>query len=129
MKAEIEALNSGKDAGKGAGSEGKGVKGGIDKKKVAVWKLPEDLTNVQYRHWSNAVDIQLEAVHGWSCSDYILNLVKRCPDPMNAETFARCLTEASVDISSDPDVEQLSPDPSEYPFRRACPFSICIFNG
>ena len=74
---------------------------------MAVWKLPEDVTKVQYRHWPNAVDIQFEAVHGWSCSDYILNRVKSCPDPMTAETFGRCLAEASVDISSDPDIEQL----------------------
>ena len=118
VKAEIEALNSGKGAGKGAGSEGKGSKGGIDKKEVAVWKLLEDVTKVQYRHWPNAVNIHLEAVHGWSCFDYILNCVKRCPDSMNAEIFGRCLAEVSVYISSDPDVEQLSPDPSEYPYAE-----------
>ena len=98
VKAEIEAMRSGKGAGKGAGSEGKGSGGGIDKKEVAVWKLSEDVSKVQYRHWSNAVDIQLEAVHGWSCSDYILNRVTRCPDPMTAETLSRCLAEAAVDI-------------------------------
>ena len=71
------------------------------------------MSKVQYRHWLSAVDIQLEAVHGWSCSDYIFNRVKRCPDPMTSETFGRCLAEASVDISADPNIEQLAPDPSE----------------
>ena len=84
---------------------------------------------MQYRHWSKAVDIQLEAVHGWSCSDYILHRVKRCPDAMTAETFARCLAEASVDILSDPDISQLAPDPSEYPFAEKTRFLYAYLMG
>ena len=58
IKAEVQALSTGGGAGKGASFEGKGDKGGgIDKKEVAVWKLPEDVTKIQYRHWSNAIDI------------------------------------------------------------------------
>ena len=112
MEAEIGTLQSAKGAGKGAGSEGKGSGNGIDKKEVAVWKLPEDVSKVQYRHWSNAVDNQLEAVHGWSCSDYILKRVKRCPDPMTIESFGRYLAEASVDISADPTSSSWRPIPA-----------------
>ena len=46
---------------------------GLDKNEVAVWKLPQDVTKVQFRHWANAMDIQLEAIHGWKCADYVLN--------------------------------------------------------
>ena len=50
VKAEIEALRSGKGASgpvRAFGSDGKGSGGGIDKKEVAVWKLPEDVSKVQ----------------------------------------------------------------------------------
>ena len=60
VKTEIEALRSGKGAGgppRAFGSDGKGSGGGIDKKELEVWKLPEDVSKVQYRHWSNAVDM------------------------------------------------------------------------
>ena len=77
IKAEVQANVSGNSGGKGTGLDGKasGKGSGIDKKEVAVWKLPEDVTKIQYRHWSNAVDLQLEAVHSWNCADYILNRV------------------------------------------------------
>ena len=130
IKAEVQALHAGTGAGKGANFEGKGGKGGgIDKKDVAVGKLCEDLTKIQYRHWSNAVDIQLEAVHAWSCADYILNRAKRCADPMTPETFARCLDEATVDISSDPDIDMLAPDPSEHPFAERTRFLYAYLMG
>ena len=102
---------------------------GIDKKEVAVWKLPEDVTKIQYRHWSNAVDIQLEAVHSWSCADYVLNRVKRCTDPMDPFTFKRCLEEASADISGDPDVHMLAPTEHEYPFAERIPFLYTYLLG
>ena len=132
VKAGIEALRSGKGASGPArafGSDGKVAGGGINKTEVAVWKLPEDVSKVQYRHWSNAVDIQLQAVHGWSCSDYIINRVKRCPDPMTAEMFERCLAEASVDISSDSDIYALAPDASEYPFAEKTKFLYAYLMG
>ena len=87
--AQVQANVAGSAGGKGSGFDGKGggKGGGIDKKEVAVWKLPEDVTKIQYRHWSNAVDLQLEAVHSWNCADYILNRVKRCKTVMTPESF------------------------------------------
>ena len=82
---------------------------------------------MQYWHWLNAVDIQLEAVHGWKCPDYILNRVKRSRDEMTAAVFARCLAEATVDISKDDDITALAPDPSEHPLAEKTMCScICI---
>ena len=55
---------------KGGSSDGKGNCGGdgkgssrVDKKDIAVWKLPDDLDKSSFRHWFDAVDQQLEAVH------------------------------------------------------------------
>ena len=120
VKAEVGQITDTLRARKGdagparaPGFEGKGTGAGIDKNEVAVGKLPDHFTKVQYRHWSNAVDIQLEAVHGWRCPDYILNRVKRSPDEMTAGVFARCLAEAAIDISKDDDIAAVAPDPSE----------------
>ena len=93
---------------------------------MAVWELPEDVTKVQYRHWSNAVDIQLEAVQGWSCLEYILDRVKRYPDPMTEETFGRCLAEASVDMSSDSDIHASAPTPASIHSPRKRHFDMHI---
>ena len=87
----------GGDGGKGSGS---GFGKGVDRKEVAVWKLPDDVSKVQFRHWANAVDLQLEAVHGWRHADIILNRVKRSEDPIDADVFERCLHEAGVEIDA-----------------------------
>jgi hypothetical protein len=103
----VAAIKSGKgtDAkgGKGFGCDmGKGFDTGFgkgaDRKEVAVWKLPDDVSKTQFRHWMNAVDLQLEAVHGWRHADLILNRVKRSEDPIDAEVFERCLHEAGLEI-------------------------------
>jgi phage shock protein A len=120
VKAEVQdmlAHVSGGGGGKGTGfagfeSKGGGKGSGIDRKEVAVWKLPDDVTKVQYRHWSNAVDIQLGAVHAWSGADFVLNRVKRCKEPMTERTFNLCLKEATADVSSDSDIHLDAP--SEY---------------
>ena len=71
VKTEIQQLADAIRGGGGGGGvqtrlhEGKGSGGGIDKKVLPVWKLPEDISKVQFRHWVNAIDIQLEAIHGW----------------------------------------------------------------
>ena len=131
IKAEVQANVSGNGGGKGTGLDGKaGGKGsGIDKKEVAVWKLPEDVTKIQYRHWSSAVDLQLEAVHSWNCADYILNRVKRCKTIMTPESFKICLEEAAVDISLDPDIQLHAPADFEYPFAERTRFLYTYLMG
>ena len=55
-------VETAKGDGKGkGGTEGKGDSR-VDKKVIAVWKLPEDQDNESFRHWVDAVDQQLEAL-------------------------------------------------------------------
>ena len=49
-----------------------------------MWKLPEEVSKIQFRHWINAVDLQLQAVHGWRHADIILNRIKRSEDAIEA---------------------------------------------
>ena len=48
----------------GAGGQEKEKRGPqVDRKEVAVWKLPDNVDKDGFRHWIDAVDNQLEAVH------------------------------------------------------------------
>ena len=135
-KAEIIAIlkpgkgadsNGGGGFGKGFdGGFGKGFDGGfgkgVDRKEVAVWKLPDEVSKVRFRHWLNALDSQLEAVHGWRHADIVLNRVKRSEDPIDADSLERCLTEAEDEIDKlegdnfDPHVKH------NYPFSERSKF-------
>ena len=84
--------------------------------------MPENVSKVQYRHWMNAIDIQLGAIHGWKCPDFILNRVKRSPDEVTAKVFERCLAEAATDISRDDGIDTLAATPSEYLFADKTKF-------
>ena len=74
-------IDSGGFGGKGRSghigtSSGKG-KSTLDKKEVNVWKLPESLTKADFRTWLDAVDNQLEAIHGFSKPEIVLAHVRR----------------------------------------------------
>ena len=94
----------------------------VDKKEVPVWKLPEEVTKVQFRHWVNVMDIQLEAIHGWKNAVYILSRVKRSEDEITAEVLSKCLTEAAIDINRDEDHLALAPSESDYIFAEKTKF-------
>ena len=58
IKAHVEKNAGGFDGkgkGGGGGGEGKGSTR-IDKKVIAMWKLPDDLDKLSFRHWVDAVD-------------------------------------------------------------------------
>ena len=67
FQARIEDGGFGGKGGSGhiGASSGKG-KSTLDKKEVNVWKLPESLTKADFRFWLDAVDNQLETIHGFS---------------------------------------------------------------
>ena len=51
----------------------------LDKKEVSVWKLQDNVSKLDFRHWLDAIDLQLEAIHGFSYPDLVLEKVKRYP--------------------------------------------------
>ena len=111
VKTGIQQLDDAIRGGGGGGGvqsrlhEGKGTGGGIDKKELAVWKLLENISQVQFRHWVNAIDIQLEATHSWKCPEYVLNRVKRSPVEISQAVFEDCLRQAGADVAKDDDIE------------------------
>ena len=109
--------------------EGKGTGSGIDKKELAVWKLSEDISKVHFRHWVNAIDIQLEAIHGWKFSKYVLNRVKRSPVEISQGVFEDCLRQAGADVSKDNAIERMAPDDNDYKSAEKTKFLYAYFIG
>ena len=50
---------------------------GIDKKEVAVWKLLDQISEAVFRHWFDAVDLQLEAEHHSPFLEIQLDKIRR----------------------------------------------------
>ena len=69
-----------------------------DKKELAVWKLPDNVDKMGFRHWVDAIAIHLEMIHGWKHADYVLNRIKRCQLEITPSTLEECLAEANVDL-------------------------------
>ena len=64
------------DIGTLAGArEKKGPK--MDRKEVAVWKIPDGVSKPDFRHWLDAVDVQLESSHDFQLPDVVLDKVRR----------------------------------------------------
>ena len=72
-----------------------------------MWRLADSTDKASFRHWIEAVDVQLEHVHKWRHSDYVLNRVERSAEPITAGVLARCIVEASLDIERVADFEEL----------------------
>ena len=97
VKAKFSSLASADGPGQGRG-EGNQKGKGMDKKDVAVWKLPEELNKIQFRHWNDAVETQLEMVHGYSHASYVLNRVRRSAVPIDKQSFKICFNQAEQDL-------------------------------
>ena len=48
-----------------------------DTKDLAAWKLADKVSKLVFRHWVDAVDMSLEAIHGLNSPKVILDLVRR----------------------------------------------------
>ena len=99
IKAHVEKNGGGGDGkGKGGSSgEGKGSTR-IDKKDIAVSKLPDDLDKLSFRHWVDAVDQQLEAVHGFKHATFVMSENRRSDAEITADTFRTCIEKANMKI-------------------------------
>ena len=48
-----------------------------DKKDLGVWRLVDKVGKLDFRYWVEAVEINLEAIPGWSKPDKVLDLMRR----------------------------------------------------
>ena len=79
------------------GSGGNAFRSSVDKKEIAVWKLPEDVDKINFRHWLDAVDMQLEMVHNFKHANILLNRIRRSATEIDADTFTVCVCDADKD--------------------------------
>ena len=70
----------------------------IDKKNIAVWKLPEDLDKLSFRHWVDAVDQQLEAVHGFKHASFAMKEICHSNVEITSDIVHTCIEKANVKI-------------------------------
>ena len=72
------ALGRGEQAdARGSGSRSEGSFPKHDKKDLAVWKLADKASKLDFRHWVDAVDINLECIYGLNNPEVMLDLVRR----------------------------------------------------
>ena len=83
---------------------------------------------MQCRHWANAMDIHLEAIHAWKWADYVPNRIKRSEGDIDSKVLEKCLAEAAVDIERDDDIEALGPDLQRVDPRREDEIPLRVFN-
>ena len=73
---------------------------GIDKKEIAVWKIPEDVDKQCFRHWLDAIDQQLELVHGFKHASFVMNEIPRSNIEITEDVFTACVAEANDKVLS-----------------------------
>ena len=109
----------------GAGFEQKPGTGSAkhDKKELSVWKIPENVSKPDFRHWLDAVDIQLEAIHGFQFPDLVLGKIKRSTTvitkeileviigEINDEHHEKVKKEAIEKTGAPPGIQSTSADP------------------
>ena len=97
----FEAFKAQQSDGPPGLNDGKGNRGkGIDKKDIAVWKLPEDLDKQAFRHWLDAVDQQLELVHGFRHAGFVMNEIRRSNLEIAESAFEECIGMANNKITA-----------------------------
>ena len=91
FRAEKESGGFGSSIGKGSGHR-------PDKKELAVWKCPENVSKLDFRHWIAAIENNLEGVHGYDQPDVVLDAVRRQQTEITEELFMSCLRKSSDNL-------------------------------
>jgi len=128
-KAHIDGQGTGGGISKG------GPHGGhksVDKKEIAVWKIPEDVDKAAFRHWVDAVDFQLEMVHDFRHAGFVLNQVRRSKVAIYPPVFETLLETASLEIRKSQVEMGIAPTAAlsvemDYPFQQRTTFSNAYF--
>ena len=87
----------------------------IDKKEESVWKLSDNVSKPDFRHWLDSVDLQLEAMNGFAYPDLVLEKVKRLPTEVAAQALENIIADINeehqkqIDVNSLPGIEPVQP--------------------
>ena len=67
----------------------------------SVWKLADKVGKLDFRHWVEAVEINLEAIHVWSKLDRVLDLIGRDDTEVNSDSLKEIVRRASAKLEED----------------------------
>ena len=65
-----------------------------------MWKLPEYLDKQAFRHWVDAVDQQMEAVHVFKHAGFVMNEIRRSDIEITQKSSEHCILKANVKIEA-----------------------------
>ena len=99
------SMDQGKGQGQGQGQAQGGKGPSIDKKEVSVWKLPDQVTKQEFRHWLDAVDTYLSAAQTFEYPEVVLDRVRRHPDEVNQSNWAAVMTSANAEVPSNKKID------------------------
>ena len=68
-----------------------------DKKEVSVWKLVDGVSRPDFRNWSDSIDIQLEAIHGFVYPDLVFEKINRMPTEVTPMLLLKAIEEINID--------------------------------
>ena len=96
--------SSGKTGGKGSGGKDQQKSPAVDRKEVAVWKLPVGVSKLEFRHWIDTVDTNFDAALGFKYPEIDLDKVKRSEVEVNEENWKLIVAMANIEIPTNPEV-------------------------
>ena len=100
---------------------------GMDRKDLAVWKLPDNVGKTEFRHWIDAINVNLEMIHNWKHADIVLNRVKRHDTELSQDSLTTCVAEAVEEVSLMIGYEELAP--GDYVFADKAKFFHAFLLG
>ena len=65
-----------------------------DKKDLAVWKSADKVSELDFRHWVDAVDIHLECIYGRNNPKVMLDLVRREETEITKDSLEKIIKKA-----------------------------------
>ena len=77
--------------GESKGGFGEGAKLRMDKKEVSVWKILDNVSKADFRHWLDTVDAHLESIHMLQYPDRILEKVRRQETEITQESLSKII--------------------------------------
>ena len=94
LQDEFALGRGGQSDTRGSGSRSEGSVPKHDKKDLAVWKLADKVSKLDFRHWVDAVDINLECIYGLHNPEVMLDLVRRKETEITKESLERIIKRA-----------------------------------
>ena len=79
----------------------------VDKKELSVWKLPDQVTKQEFRHWLDTIDTNLDAAQHFHYPEIVLDKVKRFESEINSASWMTIVASADEDIPENKKIDAM----------------------